>query len=207
MTRTKTTKATNATIDDRVRQLVSQSIDPSECLAEKRRLEMERSSLQAQLDTEKARASDVDSLVDRIESGEQLTSRDAADRIKVLKDQCAAYDLAISRADRRWKESLGKLSEEIRPEFAAEHAARLETFCQTVEDLCDQIDALPQIPSVLASHGLTADCRHFPTFRWNALRQLRHQFSGILADNREFLNDGQLPIHHTNIHTIKDENQ
>lgn len=162
-----------------------------EVSAELTRLRIETATLQAELDRELARATDVDGLVDRIESGEELSATDCADRIRVLRDQIKAYGLASARAERRRKEVLQQISDEHRHEFERLHSERMQKLVDTFQSLGEQIDRLGEIPAVLRGHELGGDSSRFPTFHFSELQPLKHRLGFFAQSYRQFLNGGE----------------
>lgn len=176
-------------IGDRVRAKIAEDEEHAEIVAEITRLRCEQAAVQAELDQAMARATDVDSLVDQIEAGQELRPEDSV-RIQMLRDQCRAYALAVQRAERRRQEILAVISQEQCEEFAALHRSRLEKMVETMASMSQQIDALPQIPNILKGHGLGGDPTVYPIFHWNELMQLKPKFNHFSRGYQIFLSGG-----------------
>ena len=187
MTRTMT-RTTTETIPERVQKLVDENPDIREVRMELVRLNIEMARLQSELSQELAKSSDVDGLVDLIESGNELSPTDSADRIKILKDQCEAYRLAICRAERRRTDILKTIEKEFCGEFAAEHRLKIGALLETMASLSDQVDDLSTIPNVLRGNGLGGDPSVFPLWHHAEMMRVKKQLQYFGHNYQLFLN-------------------
>jgi len=195
MTKTRTARAPQAeqvataeSIADRVKQEIAASEEFREVELELVRLHTEQASSRSSLDQVRAASSDVDSLVDRIESGEELRPSDSADRIRVLEDLSRAYSLAIQRAERRKRDVLGSIGRGC-DDLAAEHIERLKSMAATMRSMEAQVRQMAEIPATMQRFGVSPDNR-FPIPHHNDLQAIRPRLKHFLSGYDLFLNGG-----------------
>jgi seryl-tRNA synthetase len=155
--------------------------DPAYAAAsdELNRLKAERAKRIAQRDQLQSELGDVSELVARIENGDELSPDDSADRMRILKDQIQAFDVAINRAEQNRQRVLREISEEIGEPHRLEHVARVERLVDALRTAAVEGSKLREIPKMLLQNGIEADPRRFPQNHSSELIDLGHKLKHI----------------------------
>ena len=184
----KSTGTTTATgLAERAQAHLDGCDDYRAACGELERLRINQASSQSELDQLRAELGDRSELLAKIESGQTLDSTDGTDRLRILRGQVAAFDVAISRAEDRRQVVLLELSAKVSPEFEALHKQRMETVCSALETIVNETCNLVEIPNALESLGLQADATRFPRYHFSELQMLTHRAAYLAADYRHFL--------------------
>ena len=184
----KSTGTTTATgLAERAQAHLDGCDDYRAACGELERLRINQASSQSELDQLRAELGDRSELLAKIESGQSLDSADGSDRLKILRDQVSAFDVAISRAEDRRQAVLLELSAKISPEFEALHRERMRTICEALETIINETCNLTEIPNALERLGLTADATRFPRFHFVDLQMFGPRAKYLSADYRLFL--------------------
>ena len=146
------------------------------------RLTAERAKRQTSLDQLQSELGDLGELVAKIESGDQLSADDAADKVQILRDQIQAFTIAIGRAEQNRTRVLRRLSAEISEPFRAQHAARIQRLAEALQIVAEETELLREIPSELQRAGLEVDHRFFPLRHLSTLVELRPRLKYLAND-------------------------